>query len=77
MTSDKLPIVGQISPNIWVNLAHGSAGTSSTPYCGEILASQLSGELAPLWQECVDTLLPKRFKERQVRRPDPLQQPQS
>lgn len=77
VTSDKLPIVGQISPNIWVNLAHGSAGTSSTPYCGEILASQLSGELAPLWQECVDTLLPKRFKERQVRRPDPLQQPQS
>ena len=75
VTSDKLPIVGQVSPNVWVNLAHGSAGTSSTPYCGEILASQLSGELAPLWQECVDTLLPTRFKERQVRRPNPLQQP--
>lgn len=74
VTSDRLPIVGQVSPNLWVNVAHGSAGTSSTPYCGEILASQLSGELAPLWQECVDTLLPTRFKERQIRRPNPLQQ---
>ena len=74
VTSDKLPIVGQVSPNVWVNLAHGSAGTSSTSYCGEILASQISGELAPLWQECIDALLPRRFKERQVRRPNPLQQ---
>ena len=77
VTSDRLPIVGQVSPNVWVNLAHGSAGTSSTPYCGEILASQLSGELAPLWQDCVDTLHPNRFKERQVRRPNPLQHPRS
>lgn len=77
VTSDKLPIIGQVCPNVWVNLAHGSSGTSSTPYSGEIVASQISGELAPLWQECIDTLLPSRFKERQVRRPNPLQQHRS
>ncbi len=72
ITSDKLPIVGQISPNAWVNLAHGSAGTASTPYCAEILASQYLGELAPLWLECVEELHPNRFHERQVRRPNPF-----
>ena len=76
VTSDKLPVVGQIEPNIWVNLAHGSSGTTSTPFCAEMLASQISGELAPLWQECFDQLHPSRFKERQVRRPNPLQRHQ-
>lgn len=73
VTSDKLPIVGQISPYTWVNLAHGSAGTASTPYCAEILVSQYLGELAPLWLECIDQIHPNRFCERQVRRPNPLQ----
>lgn len=72
ITSDKLPIVGQISPNTWVNLAHGSAGTASTPYCAEILACRYLGELAPLSLECIDSLHPDRFRERQVRRPNPL-----
>ena len=73
VTSDKLPIVGQVCPNTWANLAHGSAGTSSTPLCAEVLASQMCQELAPLWQECIKVLHPSRFKERQVRRPNPLQ----
>lgn len=73
VTSDKLPIVGQISPYTWVNLAHGSAGTASTPYCAEILVSQYMGELAPLWLECIDQIHPNRFSKRQVRRPNPLQ----
>lgn len=73
VTSDKLPIVGQISPNSWVNLAHGSAGTASTPYSAEILASQYLGELAPLWLECIDQIHPNRFSKRQVRRPNPFQ----
>ena len=76
LTSDKLPIVGQINPNTWVNLAHGSSGTTSTPFCAEMLASQISGELAPLWRECFGKLHPSRFKERQVRRPNPLQRHQ-
>lgn len=75
ITSDKLPIVGQVSPNCWVNLAHGSSGTTSTPFCAEILASQICGELAPLWHECIDWLHPNRFKQRQARRPNPFQRP--
>ena len=73
VTSDKLPIIGQVRPNLWVNLAHGSAGTSSAPYCAELVASQITQELAPLWRECSDVLNPNRFKERQSRRPNPLQ----
>ncbi len=73
VTSDKLPIVGQISPNTWVNLAHGSAGTASTPFCAEILASQYLGELAPFWKECFDSIHPNRFQERQARRSNPFQ----
>lgn len=72
ITSDKLPIVGQVGPKVWVNLAHGSSGTSSTPLGAEVLASQISQELAPLWQECIEALHPRRFIERQVRRPNPL-----
>ena len=73
ITSDKLPIVGQLSDNSWVNLAHGSAGTASTSFCAEILASRYLVELAPLWQECIDAIHPNRFHERQVRRPNPFQ----
>ena len=72
VTSDKLPIVGQIDRNQWVNLAHGSAGTASTPFCAEILASQVFGELAPAWQECLSIINPDRFSERQIRRPNPF-----
>jgi len=44
-TADYLPLVGPLPDNdkIWLNTAHGSRGISSTPFCAELLADQLSG----------------------------------
>ncbi len=48
-------------PGLFVNLAHGSRGLTSTPLCAELLASQICGELAPLPADLVKALSPSRF----------------
>ncbi len=48
-------------PGLYVNLAHGSRGLTSTPLCAELLASQICGELAPLPADLVKALSPSRF----------------
>ncbi len=72
VTSDHMPIAGRIDSSIWVNLAHGSSGTTSAPYCAEIIASEVSGELPPLLQSHMNTLSPDRFEKRQTRRENPF-----
>lgn len=72
VTSDHMAIAGLVDSAIWLNLAHGSSGTSSAPYCAEIIASEISGELPPLLQAHIDTLSPERFEKRQSRRENPF-----
>ncbi len=73
VTSDHVPIAGNFDQHKWINTGHGSSGTSSAPYCGEILASLLCGELAPIWCEYLELLHPNRFGKRQLKRPSPFQ----
>lgn len=75
VTSDRLPIVGRVDSDIWLNLGHGSSGTTSAPYCAEILANEIAGELPPIEQVHRYALAPDRFKERQTRRENPFLSP--
>lgn len=73
VTSDKLPIIGQVAPTIWLNLGHGSSGTTTAPFGAEIVASQIAGELPPIWSKHVGAIAPDRFDVRQKRRANPFQ----
>lgn len=72
ITSDRLPVAGPLGSNLWVNIGHGSSGTTSAPYCGEILASLILGELTPAPQSFIDAIAPLRFERRQEKRPNPF-----
>ncbi|MYD43744.1 MAG: tRNA (5-methylaminomethyl-2-thiouridine)(34)-methyltransferase MnmD [Gammaproteobacteria bacterium] len=72
VSSDRLPIVGQVGEHSWVSLAHGSSGTISTPFAAELLASAILQEI-PISSDAAGRLLaPERFRSRQARRPNPL-----
>lgn len=73
VTSDKLPIAGQINSQRWVNLAHASSGTTTAPYCAEIVASLVAGEQPPIWSTLLPMINPARFVQRQHRRGNPFQ----
>jgi tRNA 5-methylaminomethyl-2-thiouridine biosynthesis bifunctional protein len=46
-SSDRLPILGEVAPNLWVNTAMASRGLTFAPLCAELLAAQMNGEEAP------------------------------
>ncbi|MFT5033885.1 MAG: tRNA 5-methylaminomethyl-2-thiouridine biosynthesis bifunctional protein [Bacteroidia bacterium] len=48
-------------PGLYINVAHGSRGLTSTPLAAELLASQLCGEVSPLPRELIRALSPSRF----------------
>lgn len=52
---------GAYYPGLFVNLAHGSRGLTSTPLAAELIASQLCGEAAPLPRDLLRALSPSRF----------------
>lgn len=72
ITSDHLPVAGKIGPDLWINLAHGSSGMTSAPYCGEIVASLILGELPPAPHSLIEVIEPGRFERRQEKRPNPF-----
>ncbi len=45
---DRLPIVGQVAPGLWICTALASRGLTLAPLCAELLATQLHGEPLPL-----------------------------
>lgn len=45
---DRLPIVGQVAPGLWICTALASRGLTLAPMCAELLAAQLHGEPLPL-----------------------------
>lgn len=72
VTSDRLPIVGEIANQCWVSGAHGSGGTISAPFAAELIASTILKEV-PAGSSGIPRLLaPDRFRHRQERRPNPL-----
>jgi tRNA 5-methylaminomethyl-2-thiouridine biosynthesis bifunctional protein len=64
---DRTPIAGQLKTQggegLFVSLAHGSRGFATAPLAGELIASQLTHEPAPLPRELIDALDPDRFQE--------------
>ncbi len=53
-------------PGLYVNVAHGSRGLTSTPMAAELLASQIGGELLPLPRDLMRALSPSRFLIREL-----------
>jgi tRNA 5-methylaminomethyl-2-thiouridine biosynthesis bifunctional protein len=68
VSSDRVPLVGQLGENIWVASAHGSMGTSSAPFAAAVVASELLGWIPPASPAVVALLNPLRFLARQARR---------
>lgn len=59
---DTLPIVGALDPRgLHVTTAHGTRGLVTTLLAGELLASQIAGEPAPLPAALIRALSPARF----------------
>lgn len=59
---------GRYFPGLFVNLAHGSHGISTTPLAGEYLACLISGEPLPLQQPVINALHPARFLIRRLKK---------
>ena len=74
VTSDRLPVVGY-DQGVWLNLGHGSHGTTSAILGAEIIASAIAGEVAPVSSDILELVRPNRFRERQQRRPNPFKTP--
>ncbi|GAB3374298.1 bifunctional tRNA (5-methylaminomethyl-2-thiouridine)(34)-methyltransferase MnmD/FAD-dependent 5-carboxymethylaminomethyl-2-thiouridine(34) oxidoreductase MnmC [Spongiibacter taiwanensis] len=60
--------VGSYLPGLYVNIAHGSRGLTSTPLCAELLASYIAGELSPMSRELCEHLSPARFLIRDLKK---------
>ncbi len=62
---DRTPIAGKLTGRGWeglfVSLAHGSRGFATAPLIGEVIASQIAAEPAPLPTELIAILNPNRF----------------
>jgi len=52
---------GQYFPGLYINVAHGSRGLTSTPLCSELLAAQINRHPPPLSSEMAKGLNPARF----------------
>ena len=76
VSSDRIPVVGR-DHDRWLNLAHGSHGTTTAPFCAECVASRIAGEIAPATSDLLTLIDPRRFAERQLRRPNPFARPRS
>lgn len=61
---DFLPLVGAIEqPGLFISVAYGSRGISSTPLTAELLASQLLGTPCPVDRTLAQALEPGRFAQ--------------
>lgn len=53
-------------PGLYINVAHGSRGLTSTPLCSELLAALICAEPLPLPRQLATALNPARFTIRDV-----------
>ena len=68
MASDRTPIIGALAQGLYVSTAHGAMGTVSAPLAGAMVASQLTGDFAPVDRDVETVVAPERFRQRQARR---------
>lgn len=60
-TTDRLPVVGEITQGLWVCTAMASRGLTFAPLCAELLAAQCEGEELPLNPRLVKALSVQRY----------------
>ncbi len=53
---DRMPIAGELAAGLFVNTAHGSAGSLLAPLCADLVASLVSGTPLPLTQALARTI---------------------
>lgn len=58
-TPSRLPHVGQVAPNMYVSVGHGSRGMISAPLAAELIAAELCGEPSPLTRALRRALAPR------------------
>jgi tRNA 5-methylaminomethyl-2-thiouridine biosynthesis bifunctional protein len=63
-TSDRLPIVGEITQGLWLCTAMASRGLTFAPLCAELLAAQLHDEEPPLNPRLVKALSVQRYMKK-------------
>jgi tRNA 5-methylaminomethyl-2-thiouridine biosynthesis bifunctional protein len=52
---------GQYHRGLYINVAHGSRGLTSTPLCCELLAAQINQHPPPMSRDMIKGLNPARF----------------
>ena len=57
---DRMPIAGEIAAGLFVNTAHGAAGSVIAPLCADMVASLVVGVPMPLSQDMVRKIEPSR-----------------
>ena len=72
VTSDRLPVIGRADADTYVTAGHGSSGTTTALLAGEWIASLIAGECPPVTREVEALCRVERFRERQLRRPNPF-----
>ena len=68
MASDRVPIIGELAPGLYVSTAHGAMGMTSAPFAGALIASLVGGDFPPMLAELEAIVAPMRFRHRQARR---------
>lgn len=63
-TSDRLPVVGEVLPGLWVCTAMASRGLTFAPLCAELLAAQCEGEELPLNPRLAKALSVQRYMQK-------------
>ena len=60
-TSDRLPMVGRVD-EVYINIGHGSRGSTSSPICSHFISDLICNNLPLLDLQVVNSLRPERFK---------------
>jgi tRNA 5-methylaminomethyl-2-thiouridine biosynthesis bifunctional protein len=68
----RLPISADFYPNLYVNIGHGSRGLTSTPLCGELIASYICHSPSPVGWQLSRALNPARFLVRAICRKEAI-----
>ena len=72
VTSDRMPVIGRVEEDVYITAGHGSNGTTSAALAGEWIASLIADEYPPVTREVETLCRVERFRERQLRRPNPF-----
>jgi glycine/D-amino acid oxidase-like deaminating enzyme len=68
ITSDRHPIIGRLTDNVWIATGFGSMGATSAPFAAALILSELRGWIPPLTPAAAAAVDPQRFRQRQARR---------